>query len=124
MPESVISTLRDAIDRLLQALTPLDAACVVGAIVLIALSKHAGMWIYALVALPGTFAHELAHFIVGLLLGARPSFPSLIPVRTQRGWRLGAVSFRVGRVRAMPIAIAPLLLLPLACWWAVAFLHA
>jgi hypothetical protein len=119
----LITSLREGIDWALQALSPLDAACILGAIVIIALAKHAGMWIYALVALPGTFAHELAHFVVGLLLGAQPSFPSLIPVRTERGWRLGAVSFRVGRLRALPIALAPLLLLPLACWWAFALLH-
>jgi hypothetical protein len=123
MFDSLTATLREVIDQFLQALSPADAACVLVAIAIIALAKHAGMWIYALVALPGTFAHELAHFLVGLLLGARPSFPSLIPVRTERGWRLGAVSFRVGHLRALPIALAPLLLLPLACWWALALLH-
>ena len=29
----------------------------------------------------------------------------------------------MGRLRALPIALAPLLLLPLACWWAFALLH-
>jgi len=33
------------------------------------------------------------------------------------------VAFRVGRLRAMPIALAPLVLLPLALWWAGAFLR-
>ena len=84
-------------------------------------ASHAGMWVYALVALPGTALHELAHFTLALLLGARPSFPSLIPQRTARGWRLGEVRFHAGRVRAMFIALAPLLLAPLALWWAAAW---
>jgi hypothetical protein len=123
MLELLSSTLRDGLDHLLAWLSPIDALFLLLAVLIIGLSKHAGMWIYALVALPGTLAHELAHFIVALILGAHPSFPALIPVRTQRGWRLGAVAFRVGRMRAMPIALAPLALLPLAVWWAYAFLH-
>ena len=123
MLELVASSLRDWIGPLLAALSPIDVLFVLLAVLTIGLSKHGGMWIYALVALPGTLAHELAHFIVALTLGAQPSFPSLIPVRTQRGWRLGAVSFRVGRLRALPIALAPLALLPLALWWGHAFLH-
>jgi len=111
------------IDALILALSPMDVLFILAAAVVISLSKHAGMWIYALVALPGTLAHELAHFLVALLLGARPAFPSLLPVRTERGWRLGSVSFRVGRLRAMPIALAPLLLLPVALCWAAAFLR-
>jgi hypothetical protein len=80
------------------------------------------MWIYALVALPGTLAHELSHFVVALVLRAQPSFPSLIPVRTQYAWRLGSVTFRAGYLRALPIALAPLVLAPLALWWAAHWL--
>jgi hypothetical protein len=123
MLELIGSSLRDWSGPLLASLSPIDVLFVLLAVLTIGLSKHAGMWMYALVALPGTLAHELAHFIVALILGAHPSFPSLIPVRTQRGWRLGAVAFRVGRLRALPIALAPLALLPLALWWAHVFLH-
>jgi len=90
---------------------------------IIRVSRHAGMWIYALTALPGTLAHELAHYVVAFVLGARPAFPSLLPVRTPRGWQLGSVQFRVGHARALPIAMAPLLLAPLALWWASALMH-
>src|SRR6185369_8396183 len=100
-------------DRVL-ALSLVDVLCVLGAMLIIYLSRYAGMWIYALTALPGTLAHELAHFVVAFVLGARPAFPSLLPVRTQRGWQLGSVQFRVGQARALPIAMAPLLLAPLA----------
>ena len=105
------------------ALSPVDVACVLGAMLIIYVCRYAGMWIYALIALPGTMAHELAHFVVAFVLGARPAFPSLLPVRTQRGWRLGSVTFRVGRARALPIAMAPLVLAPLALWWAAVVLH-
>jgi hypothetical protein len=80
------------------------------------------MWIYAVVALPGTVLHELAHFMIALILGARPTFPDLIPRRTERGWQLGEVRFRPGPVRTVFVALAPLLLAPLALWWACAYL--
>jgi hypothetical protein len=108
----------------LLALSPADGACILAALLVIRLSRFAGMWIYALIALPGTLAHELAHFIVALVLFARPRFPSLIPIRAEHGgWRLGSVACHAGYVRAMPIAMAPLALAPLALWWAGTFLH-
>lgn len=112
-----------ALEPLLPPLSPLDVAGILAAMLVIRLSRHAGMWIYALVGLPGTFAHELAHFLVAFVLGARPSMPSMIPRRTGRGWLLGSVSFRAGYLRALPIAMAPFALAPLGLWWAVVFLH-
>jgi hypothetical protein len=119
----IASAMVGWIQRLVLAVSLVDACCVLAAMVLIRLCRYAGMWIYALIALPGTFAHELAHFVVAWVLGARPTYPSLVPVRTARGWRLGSVTFRVGYLRAMPIALAPLILAPLALWWAAALLH-
>lgn len=81
-----------------------------------------GMWPYALFALPGTLAHEAAHWLVAKLLFARPRFPDLRPARTARGWRLGSVAFAGPWWRAAPIALAPLALFPLALWWTVALL--
>jgi hypothetical protein len=121
--EIINSSLSHWIDHVRLAISLVDVFCIVAAMLIIRVSRYAGMWIYALLALPGTFAHELAHFAVALVLGAQPSFPSMIPVRTERGWRLGSVAFRVGYARALPIALAPLLLAPLALWWAVWFLH-
>jgi len=119
----IASSLNDWGHYLALNLSPADVLCVIAAMALIWLCRYAGMWIYALIALPGTLAHELAHFVVAGILGARPQFPSLIPQRTSRGWQLGSVAFRVGRVRALPIATAPLLLAPLALWWAAALMH-
>jgi len=99
-----------------------DALLALAALVLMRLAPRLGMWLYALVALPGTLMHELAHFIVAFLLRAQPEFPSLVPRRMDGGWRMGSVAFRAGPVRAAPIALAPLLLLPLAWWWTVAIM--
>ena len=98
-------TLIGWIEHRLLALSLVDVVCVLVALAIIRVSRHAGMWIYALIALPGTLAHELAHFIVAWVLFAHPRFPSLVPIRMESGgWRLGSVAFRAGYVRAMPIA--------------------
>ena len=102
----------------LHTLSPTDLWLVGGSLVLLRASSRLGMWPYALVAMPGTLAHELAHYLVALALFAKPSFPSLIPQRTAHGWRLGSVTFRAGLARALPIALAPFALMPLALWWA------
>ena len=86
-------------------------------LVLQRLVARLGMWPYALFALPGTVAHESAHWLVAKLLFAQPRFPGLWPVRTPQGWRLGSVEFRAPWWRAAPIAIAPLALVPLALLW-------
>ena len=94
---------------------------VLAALLVLRACSRLGLWCYALAALPGTVAHEFAHWLVALLLGARPGFPSLRPQRGPHGWRLGSVSFRAGFLRSVPIVLAPLLLFPLAWWWTLAF---
>ena len=103
-------------------LTAVDVVAIALMLLLIRLSRRAGMWIYALVALPGTVLHEFSHFVVALCLGASPTFPSLVPTRADKGWRLGEVRFRPGYLRSMFVGMAPLLLAPLAWWWAVTLL--
>ena len=103
-------------------LTAIDLAAIALMLLLIRLSRHAGMWIYALFALPGTALHEFSHYLVALCLGGSPSFPSLLPTRTDAGWKLGHVQFRAGHLRAMFVGLAPLLLAPLAWWWATTLL--
>lgn len=75
-----------------------------------------GMWPYTLVSLPGTIAHELLHYFAAKLLFASPTFPSLIPKRVPGGWVLGSVAFRATLLNRIPVALAPLLLLPAAIW--------
>ena len=69
--------------------------------------------LYMFLILGGTIAHELSHFIVGLLLGAKPVGFSLIPHRVGKNkWTLGSVSF--GNIRwynGVFIGMAPLLIL-------------
>lgn len=109
LPESLVAAI--------EAVPLHEALVAAAALFLIRVGSHLGMWPYAIIALPGTLAHELAHYLTALLLGARPTFPSLVPQRTAFGWRLGSVAFRAGPLRSLPIALAPLLLLPLAGWW-------
>lgn len=72
-------------------------------------------WRLAVLALPGTFAHEAAHYAVGAALGARPQGFTLWPRRDGAMLRLGAVSFaRVGLLNGAWVALAPLALMPLA----------
>ncbi len=102
------------------SLTVLDLAFIVFALLLMHFAKR---WVllYALLAWPGTVLHELSHWLVAMLTGGRPTSLSLVPSRTERGWRLGAVG--IGSVRwfnALPIGIAPLLLAPLA-WIALSY---
>ena len=81
-----------------------------------------GMWAYSLFALPGTVAHELAHFVVAFLLRAQPSFPNFIPKRDGDAWRLGSVQAAPNLITTIPIALAPFLLLPAGLWYAVSIM--
>jgi hypothetical protein len=89
-------------------------------IALVLVSMHlARRWVflYALLVWPGTVLHEFAHWLMAMLLGGKPTSLSVVPGRSERGWRLGAVG--IGRVRwfnAVPIGFAPLLLAPLAAF--------
>ena len=65
--------------------------------------------------LPGVVLHELAHLVVGIIFRANPRGFSLIPKRNSlnNSWTLGSVTFgRVTAFNAVPIALAPLGLLP------------
>jgi len=77
--------------------------------------------LFFIFSVAGTVCHELAHFSVGLLLGAEPIGFSVIPRRTGRTWELGSVTFANLRwYNAAPAALAPflVLLVPIAvAWW-------
>lgn len=77
-------------------------------------------YVYALIWLPATVAHEAAHFLLGVLLRAQPVGLTLWPRRVHGTNRyiLGHVSFMNLRWwKKLPVAVAPLLLLfPLGCW--------
>lgn len=71
---------------------------------------------FALIAWPGTLAHELSHAAVGFVLGAKPSSLSMWPKALEGGqWQLGAVEFTNLRWWNAPwTALAPMLLAPLS----------
>ena len=72
-------------------------------------------WVFSLLVLPGTFAHESCHFLLGLLLNGQPASFTLMPRRDGRGWVMGSVAFTHLRwYNCFFIGMAPLLLLPLA----------
>ena len=72
-------------------------------------------WLFSLLVLPGTFAHECCHLLLGLALNARPAGFNLLPRREGRGWEMGSVSFANLRwYNAFFVGMAPLLLLPAA----------
>ena len=66
--------------------------------------------LWALVTLPATMLHELAHALVGLMLSARPASWSLWPRRVgTTAWRLGYVGFTNLRWwNGGAVALAPL----------------
>lgn len=77
----------------------------------------------ALLGFPGVVLHETMHFLVGLILFAKPASFSLIPRRSQqgKGWELGSVTFTGLTIfNAAPVALAPLLLIAVA-WFL--FMH-
>lgn len=82
--------------------------------------------VFALVAWPATTAHELCHYCVGAILGAKPCSFSLVPKKLEDGtWQLGSVSFANLQWWNGPwTALAPMLLAPLAIYlttdWAYA----
>ena len=78
-------------------------------------ATYDSMWVSALVNIPGTFLHELMHFLVGGFLNARPCNFSLLPKKNAEGdYVMGSVGFRnIAFYNAVPAAMAPLLLLPI-----------
>lgn len=75
------------------------------------------IFIYMLFVLPGTAAHELAHWSVAVVTNGKPQFPSFFLKRTRDGLMLGQVVFKNPRwYNAAFIALAPLLLLPVVAW--------
>ncbi len=76
-------------------------------------SRH--IILVCLTQLPGVVLHELSHLAAGLIFRASPYDFNLLPERSSKGWILGSVKFgRVTAFNAVPIALAPLGLVPLA----------
>lgn len=72
-------------------------------------SRRGGIVVVFLWNLIGVSLHELAHFLVGIVLFAKPSGFSLLPHRQGNGVQLGSVTFRgLNMFNSLPVALAPL----------------
>ena len=92
-------------------------ALVIVWIVIIRLTRMVFLPLFIVLTLPGTLLHELLHFTVGLLLGARPVVISILPRRVPDGWELGRVGFaNLNAVNSIPVCLAPLALAPFSYW--------
>jgi len=77
--------------------------------------KNSSKFLYFIYTFLSTVFHELAHFIIGLILFANPTYFSLIPKKTEEGYTLGFVEFnRLNSFNALPISLAPLILIFIA----------
>jgi len=79
-------------------------------------------YLYALINLPGTFLHELSHWLASFFLGGRPAGIGIWPRRTvhedgSESYELGSVtSYNVRWYNGLFIGLAPLSL-AVAAWW-------
>jgi len=73
---------------------------------------------FSLLSLPGTFGHELLHFLLGTITLAKPVKASLLPRFHRDGSAtLGYVMFaNIRWYNALFVGFAPLLALPAAIW--------
>lgn len=105
--------MQDQLTNLLFANIP-SLLLVLGWLALMRYLSRTG-WSLAIVGLIGTTLHEAAHYLVGLLLGAKPVSVSLWPKRQGDHWVLGSVGFNQLNIwNSAFVAMAPLLLLALA----------
>ena len=107
----------------LHGISRIDIAFVLSIMAFNVFVMRFGMWPYSLVTLPGTVAHELMHWFIAKVFFARPSFPSLWPRRQGDQWTMGSVAFVPTMFNAIPVALAPLLLLPLGVFFMSTVMH-
>ena len=77
-------------------------------------ATYKSMFLCALINMPGTILHETMHFLVGLILNAKPCNFTIFPRRGENGYVMGSVGFtNIAFYNAVPASMAPLLLLPI-----------
>lgn len=77
-------------------------------------ATYKSMLMCALINMPGTILHETMHFLVGLVLNAKPCNFTIFPRRGENGYVMGSVGFtNITFYNAIPSSMAPLLLLPM-----------
>lgn len=83
-----------------------------------------GLWRLTILSLPGTFAHELSHLLVGTALFAKPNAISLMPRHVGNTYVLGSVSFPQAHVLELFLEIWNDLGVSARCTFAPAVLRA
>jgi hypothetical protein len=73
------------------------------------------LMLYSAVTLPGTFLHELAHYVTALVMDGNPGNFNLIP----SGRALGSITFYPNWYNAAAVALSPLLLAPMTAFFAL-----
>lgn len=71
-------------------------------------------WLHAFFAVPATLLHEFSHYLVAYVTRSQPAPMDIVPRKVDDAWVLGSVRFHPGALSAAFVALAPLLLLPLA----------
>jgi len=75
-------------------------------------TTYSSIYLSALINIPGTFLHEISHFLIGLFLNAHPTRFDLFPKKRDGCYVMGSVGFRnIQFYNAVPSALAPMLLL-------------
>lgn len=73
-------------------------------------STRISLWLYSMLFLPGTFIHELSHFIAAVLLFVHVGGMSLMPEYEEGRLKLGEVKVaKTDPIRNFVIGVAPLL---------------
>jgi hypothetical protein len=90
----------------------MSAAVIIAATIIKANEDSRYFWI---LAWPGTVAHELWHLIIAVVTGAKPTSFTVFPRSDSDGMTLGSVGVEnLTWFNRAPIALAPLLSLPIA----------
>ncbi|MGC8880199.1 MAG: hypothetical protein ACP5R2_13330, partial [Anaerolineae bacterium] len=72
--------------------------------------REVALWMFFVIFLPGTFAHELSHWLAARLLGVRTSRLEIWPRRQKNAIWLGSVQVsRADPLRSSLIGLAPLI---------------
>ena len=71
-------------------------------------NKKLSRYIFSIIFFPGTFVHEMAHFLTALLTGVRTGDVRLLPVVDEDEFKLGSVAIaKTDPVRRFLIGVAP-----------------
>lgn len=115
--------MQDWLIQYIEVADYLDWGLVIAVMIANVLAGRFGIWPYSLASFPGTACHELAHWLLAKVFFASPSLPSLWPKRHGDGWIMGSVEFVPTFYNSIPIALAPLLLIPVGIFVTVEVLH-